>query len=132
MMKIPDVWMRLTQATLPRRLSGLGIPFVCLLLMTMLLLLLGSVQEDALTSDEPAHITAGYASLRFRDARLNPEHPPLLKMLAAAPLLALQVHFALASHAWQEGLNDHAPMNCMRTGRLLIRPWSGLGAVARW
>jgi 4-amino-4-deoxy-L-arabinose transferase-like glycosyltransferase len=72
----------------------------------MFLLLLGSVQEDALTSDEPMHITAGYASLRFRDARLNPEHPPLLKMLAAVPLLALRLHFPLTSPAWQEGLND--------------------------
>jgi 4-amino-4-deoxy-L-arabinose transferase-like glycosyltransferase len=97
---------RFAQATLPCRLSGLSIPFVCLLLMTMLLLLLGSVREEALTSDEPAHITAGDASLRFRNARLNPEHPPLLKMLAAVPLLALQLHFPLTSPAWQEGLND--------------------------
>src|SRR5882724_925091 len=71
--KTRDVWTRLTQATLLRRPSGLNAPLVCLLL-TMFLLLLGSVQEDALTSDEPMHITAGYASLRFRDARLNPKH----------------------------------------------------------
>jgi hypothetical protein len=97
---------RFAQATLPRRLSGLSIPFVCLILMTMLLLLLGSVREEALTSDEPAHITAGDASLRFRNARLNPEHLPLLKLLAAVPLLTLQLHFPLTSPAWQEGLND--------------------------
>jgi 4-amino-4-deoxy-L-arabinose transferase-like glycosyltransferase len=75
------------------------------LLTAMLLLMLGSSREDALTYDEPAHITAGYSYLRFQDARLNPEHPPLLKMLAAAPLLMLKLHFPLTSPAWQDALN---------------------------
>ena len=71
----------------------------------MLCLLLGSVREDALTADEPAHITAGYTYLRFRDGRFNPEHPPLLKMLAAAPLLPLPLHFPRDHPAWQDGPN---------------------------
>jgi hypothetical protein len=71
----------------------------------MLLLMLGSSREDALTYDEPAHIAAGYSYLRFQDARLHPEHPPLLKMLAAAPLLMLKLHFPLTSPAWQDALN---------------------------
>jgi 4-amino-4-deoxy-L-arabinose transferase-like glycosyltransferase len=71
----------------------------------MLLLLLGSVREDSLTADEPAHITSGYAHLRFRDGRFNPEHPPLLKMLAAAPLLPLPLHFPRDHPAWQGGPN---------------------------
>jgi hypothetical protein len=48
-------------------------------LAVMLLLMLASAQEDSLTFDEPAHIAAGYASLRYRDARLNHEHPPLVE-----------------------------------------------------
>jgi hypothetical protein len=75
------------------------------LLAGMLLLMLGSSWEDSLTFDEPAHITAGYASLRFCDARLNYEHPPLLKMLAAIPLLLLSPHFPLTAPAWQEANN---------------------------
>jgi 4-amino-4-deoxy-L-arabinose transferase-like glycosyltransferase len=71
----------------------------------MLLLMFGSSREDALTSDEPPHIAAGYSYLRFQDARLNPEHPPLLKMLAAAPLLMLKLDFPLTSPAWQDALN---------------------------
>src|SRR5207248_2512882 len=51
------------------------------------------------------HIAAGYSYLRFQDARLNPEHPPLLKMLAAAPLLMFKLHFPLTSPAWQDALN---------------------------
>jgi 4-amino-4-deoxy-L-arabinose transferase-like glycosyltransferase len=75
------------------------------LLAVMLLLMLASSRADSLTFDEPAHIAAGYASLRYRDARLNHEHPPLVKMLAALPLLAVAPHFPLASSAWQEANN---------------------------
>jgi 4-amino-4-deoxy-L-arabinose transferase-like glycosyltransferase len=75
------------------------------LLAVMLLLLFGSARGDSFTFDEPPHITAGYAYLRFRDARLNYEHPPLLKMLAAIPLLPLSLHFPLASPAWQDANN---------------------------
>ncbi len=37
--------------------------------------------------DEPAHLTAGYLSLVRGDLSVNREHPPLLKALAALPLL---------------------------------------------
>jgi 4-amino-4-deoxy-L-arabinose transferase-like glycosyltransferase len=76
-----------------------------ILLAAMLVLMLGASQEDSLTYDEPAHIAAGYTYLKFRDARLNYEHPPLLKMLAALPLLPLSPHFPLDSRAWQEENN---------------------------
>ena len=76
----------------PRRPRGAWLA-ATLLLAAMGLLLLGSAWEDALTFDEPPHITAGYVSLRFQEAWLNPEHPPLLKLLAALPLLPLPLHF---------------------------------------
>jgi hypothetical protein len=88
--------------SLPTRFLWLA---AALLLAAMVLLLLGSMREDSLTADEPAHITAGYAYLRFRDGRFNPEHPPLLKMLAAAPLLPLPLHFPRDHPAWQDGPN---------------------------
>jgi 4-amino-4-deoxy-L-arabinose transferase-like glycosyltransferase len=75
------------------------------LLATMFLLMIGSAWEDSLTFDEPAHIAAGYAYVKFRDARLNYEHPPLLKMLASLPLLPLAPRFPLASSAWQDENN---------------------------
>jgi hypothetical protein len=40
--------------------------------------------------DEPAHLTAGYLSLVRGDLSINREHPPLMKALAALPLLALR------------------------------------------
>jgi hypothetical protein len=43
--------------------------------------------RTSVTVDEPNHILAGYRHLRCGDFGINPEHPPLLKMLAAAPLM---------------------------------------------
>lgn len=38
------------------------------------------------TVDEPDHILAGYRHWQCADFGINPEHPPLLKLLATAPL----------------------------------------------
>src|SRR5882724_4412315 len=38
---------------------------------------------DGFTIDEPWHITAGVAYLRTGEYYLNPEHPPLVKLVAA-------------------------------------------------
>lgn len=57
-----------------------------------LMLLLGlqlalSVRQESQTWDEGDHIFAGYMTWTRADYGLNPEHPPLLKLLATAPLL---------------------------------------------
>jgi Dolichyl-phosphate-mannose-protein mannosyltransferase len=54
--------------------------------------LLYSVKQDSLTFDEGDHIFAGYMSLKHHDFGLNPEHPPLVKMIAAVPLIGLDLH----------------------------------------
>lgn len=41
---------------------------------------------DSGTVDEVAHIPSGYSYVKDLDFRLNPEHPPLAKALAGAPL----------------------------------------------
>jgi len=51
------------------------------------------ITESSQTSDEGAHLAAGYSYLTRGDFRLNPEHPPLIKELAALPLLALGLDF---------------------------------------
>jgi hypothetical protein len=51
------------------------------------------ITASSQTSDEAAHLAAGYSYLKSGDFRLNPEHPPLIKELAAAPLLALPLQF---------------------------------------
>ena len=52
------------------------------------------------SSDETTHLPAGYTYVRTGDFRLNPQHPPLAKLLAAAPLLALEPKLELDSKAW--------------------------------
>ena len=49
-----------------------------------------SVRRESQTWDEANHIFTGYRSWTHGDFGLNPEHPPLLKLLATAPLLSLQ------------------------------------------
>ena len=48
---------------------------------------------DGFTIDEPYHIAAGASYLRWGDFRLNPEHPPLVKLIAglAAPRSVLHL-----------------------------------------
>ncbi len=70
------------------------------LLGVMFLLMLLSMQKDALTFDELAHIPAGYSYLTQRDYRLNPEHPPLAKDIAALPLLFLNLNFPINNSNW--------------------------------
>ncbi len=79
------------------------LPFLCLA--AMLALSFFAVQDDAAIMDEVAHIPAGYAYLKFQDYRLNPEHPPLLKVLSALPLLFLDLQFPLEHPAWTQEIN---------------------------
>ena len=60
---------------------------LCLLLAVLSLQLFFSVRRESQTWDEGNHIFAGYRSWTHADYGLNPEHPPLLKMLASTPLL---------------------------------------------
>jgi len=61
--------------------------------------------NDSAIFDETAHIPAGYSYLTMRDARLNPEHPPLLKDLAALPLIFLNLNFDTTQKFWTTDVN---------------------------
>jgi 4-amino-4-deoxy-L-arabinose transferase-like glycosyltransferase len=63
---------------------------LCLLLVVLSLQLFFSVRTESQTWDEANHIFAGYRSWTHADFGLNPEHPPLVKLLATAPLLPSQ------------------------------------------
>ena len=65
-----------------------------------------SMRNDSLTMDELAHLPAGYSYLTQKDMRLNPEHPPLIKDLAAFPLLFIKnINFPSDSRFWQQDVN---------------------------
>ena len=57
---------------------------------------------DSPTFDEPVYVAAGISSLTTHDLRINPEHPPLAKALAALP--ALFAHPVIPhTAAWHRG-----------------------------
>jgi len=57
-----------------------------------LVLIISSWRNDAPTNDEVAHIGSGYSYIEKHNMRLNAEHPPLVKDLAALPLLSLDIN----------------------------------------
>jgi len=59
------------------------------LLIVLFLQLALSVRQESQTWDEGDHIFAGYRSWTNADFGLNPEHPPLVKLVATVPLLRL-------------------------------------------
>src|SRR3989344_9493171 len=72
----------------------------------VLVVTVSSINNDSLTMDELAHLPAGYSYLTQRDMRLNPEHPPLVKDLAALPLLFIDgITFPSEIRDWKEELN---------------------------
>ena len=76
------------------------------LLMLMFFLAVFSMKDDSATMDEVAHLPAGYSYLTQKDMRLNPEHPPLIKDLAALPLLFIKgINFPSALPDWKEDIN---------------------------
>src|SRR3989344_87048 len=52
-----------------------------------------SMQNFSPAYDEITHLPSGFSYLKTGELKLNPEHPPLVKMLAAAPLLFLNLKF---------------------------------------
>jgi len=66
---------------------------------------LGARQLSA-THDETSHLPAGYSYLTTGDFRLNPQHPPLIKLLAALPLLALGAQIDREDPGWRSSPPD--------------------------
>ena len=70
------------------------------LLLIMVAEIVFSVRGESLSWDEGDHIFAGYMSLKTWDFGLNPEHPPLVKMAAALPLLPLALRVPPFQGRW--------------------------------
>lgn len=79
---------------------------VFLALLFMLVVSVLNAKNDSLIYDEDAHIPAAYSYLTQHDIRLNPEHPPLLKDLAAIPLMFMHLNFDTSQPFWNENAND--------------------------
>src|SRR5258705_7499942 len=73
----------------PRRWSVVAGVATFILLFDILLAL--TSHANTITGDEPDHIYSGYMSWKG-DFGLNPEHPPLVKLVATLPLLNMQLN----------------------------------------
>jgi len=62
-----------------------------LLLLCLAAQLAVAIRADGMTVDEMVYIGCGYRHLVHSDFRMNPEQPPVAKMWAALPLLALHL-----------------------------------------
>jgi hypothetical protein len=60
----------------------------------------GAALRESAAVDEVAHVGAGLSYLQRLDLRLNPEHPPLAKALAAIPLAIRGARADYSSGAW--------------------------------
>lgn len=80
----------MTESTAPGRRAWV-IAGVVLLVGVFWIQLALSVHRNSFTWDEDDHIYSGYMSWKHGDFGLNPEHPPLVKLVAALPLLHLPV-----------------------------------------
>lgn len=73
-----------------------------LLLGVILALQIGTAWQESQTIDEAVHLSAGLSYLTTGDFRLNPEHPPLIKELAALPLLFTTTKFPVNDVTWSQ------------------------------
>ncbi|MFI5097525.1 MAG: ArnT family glycosyltransferase [Candidatus Acidiferrales bacterium] len=71
-----------------------------LLLALMALLAGGAARHESVTFDEIAHIGAGVSYLQKLDLRMNEEHPPLAKVVAAVPLVLRGAHADYSHLSW--------------------------------
>lgn len=67
--------------------------------------LINAAAGDSAIFDETAHIVAGYNYVHNLDYRFNPEHPPLIKMMAGLPLTFQGLNFSTDKGYWS-GLNE--------------------------
>src|SRR5580693_10182812 len=71
-----------------------------LLLALMAILAGGAALRESVTFDELTHAPAGVSYLQKLDMRMNEEHPPLAKVVAALPLMLRGTHADYSHVSW--------------------------------
>src|SRR5277367_6119744 len=101
-------------------------PFAGGLILLQMILVAIIVHGESLTFDEGDHILAGYMMWHSGDYGLNPEHPPLVKLVATLPPLQ---HRWFKSEAYRDG-RDFMERNDGPRHRLLFRMRLAAGVFA--
>jgi hypothetical protein len=84
----------------PRDAYRLFWPVTAALLAYLCAVQIFAARRESNIGDEPLELAAGYSYLKTGDFRMNPEHPPLAKIVEALPLLALHPSLPLDSVSW--------------------------------
>ena len=106
-------------------------------------LAVASLWNKGVTFDEVTHLPAGLAAVATGELRLNPQHPPLVKLLAgaaaatASPRLPLDGAEYRDGREWQFGYrtlfgSGNDGQELLRRGRLAIVALSALAGVVLW
>ncbi len=77
----------------------------CLILTGHAMLSWRAINNLSATFDEPMHVAAGYSYWARGDMRLDPNNPPLAKMLLTAPLLIQPASASWTTREWQGGFH---------------------------
>src|SRR5450631_443378 len=93
----------------------------------------GAALHESAAVDEIAHVGAGLSYLQRLDFRLNPEHPPLGKMLAALPLVLRGTHADYTSPSWTLSV-DFLPafMSQWAFGDAVLGRWNPWKPTLMW
>jgi len=104
-------------------------------------LAIDALWSASVTYDETSHLPAGMAFVATGEMRLNPQHPPLVKLLAGLATAPLEPRLALRSAAYREGRewdfgrrvlfgSGNDSMALLRAGRLPVVGLSLLAGLA--
>src|SRR5947209_9604665 len=103
------------------------------LLLLMAILAGGASRRESVTVDEVAHVGAGVSYLQKLDYRMNEEHPPLAKVLAAIPLVLRGVHADYSALSWSfSGGFFHQYLGEWVFGHEVVAQWNDPYATMRW
>lgn len=105
-----------------------------LLLALMGFLAGGAALRESVTFDEVAHIGAGVSYVQKLDLRLNEEHPPLAKVLAATPLALRGAHADYTHVTWTNSTKflPHAFLGQWIFGEWLLTRWNDPRSTLAW
>ena len=105
-----------------------------LLLLLMGVLSGGAAMRESVTIDEVAHIGAGLSYLQKFDLRLNEEHPPLAKMLAAIPLVLRHTYADYSHISWTTSRTflPNAYLGEWIFGHWLLSRWNNPVTTLAW
>src|SRR5258706_10995913 len=106
---------------------------VAALLPLMGLLAGGAARGESVAVDEVAHIGAGVSYLQKLDLRMNEEHPPLAKVVAALPLVLRRVHADYSHISWTfSNKNFNQFLGEWVFGHWLLMRWNDPHSTVLW